>query len=191
LILLDFGAIHDCAGTSCPTSLDNPSCCPCKTSGSSSCSCQSMYMMNAFSNIITNSFSPCSVEMMCGFLPQIGTCLLNPDELTTTIASGICGNGIKDSGEDCDCGTSCDTDPCCTTSCKFKSGAVCHDKNDVCCSGCKLKGNGTLCRSSKGVCDAAEYCDGNSASCPRDEFATSGQTCGDGLTCASGVCTSR
>jgi hypothetical protein len=189
--ILDFGAIHDCSGSSCPTSNNNPSCCPCKSSDSSSCSCQSMYMMNAFSNIILNSFSPCSVEMICGFLPEIGTCLLEPNELTTTIASGICGNGVKDAGEDCDCGTNCDTDPCCTSSCKFKSGAVCHDKNDVCCSGCNFKANGTQCRSSMGACDVAEYCNGSSGSCPRDAFAPSGQTCGDGLTCASGVCTNR
>jgi hypothetical protein len=70
---------------------------------------------------------------------------------------------------------------------------VCDPSNEECCtSQCSFQTNGTVCRPSTGPCDPQEVCSGTSAGCPTDLTAPDGQSCGnDGLTCASGRCTSR
>jgi hypothetical protein len=82
---------------------------------------------------------------------------------------------------------------------------------------CQIAGSGTVCRPSvDSRCDKEETCDGSNAACPKDEFEANGEFflqldrftsvaeliylvgldltgkgCGNGLSCASGVCTSR
>jgi hypothetical protein len=46
---------------------------------------------------------------------------------------------------------------------------------------------------SRGECDIEETCTGNNSTCPEDKTENDGKSCGSsgGLSCASGVCTSR
>lgn len=48
-----------------------------------------------------------------------------------------------------------------------------------------------MCRPAVTSCDIAEFCTGRSAECPKDYYIRDGVTCDEGLTCASGQCTSR
>jgi choice-of-anchor A domain-containing protein len=70
------------------------------------------------------------------------------------IPTAICGNGIIETGEDCDGGA------CCTATCKFESAA-------------------TTCRGAAGECDVAEKCSGTSSDCPTDVIKPSGTRCGE------------
>lgn len=76
--------------------------------------------------------------------------------------------------------------------CKFRSGAVCDPSNSACCTdSCQYAAAGTVCRQAvQATCDFAETCTGNNATCPPDRTAEDGTSCGDGLQCASGRCTS-
>ncbi|KAJ3078816.1 hypothetical protein HK102_004222, partial [Quaeritorhiza haematococci] len=206
----NFGAIHDCISSQCPVSCaesagtpgssGSSSSCPCCPCGSGTgCDCQGQFLMHPTDNSKQDAFSPCSVRAICGWYPRLGTCLKEPNALRT-ITTGICGNGVREGNEQCDCGSQCANDPCCEgTTCKLKPGAVCDERNDECCQGCRLKANGTVCRASNGVCDFAEVCDGVNATCPRNAFVPDGTACtltsggknSTGTTCASGVCTSR
>lgn len=122
------------------------------------------------------------------------TCLLDPSQATVkTISLQQCGNGIVESGEDCDPGQG-NTSPCCDSStCKLTSGAVCDPSSSSCCTQqCGFAPSGQVCRAAKSTqCDVAETCTGNSSSCPADVTMPNGMSCGsNGLACASGQCTS-
>lgn len=126
-------------------------------------------------------------------------CLLDPDPTRQTLSLGMCGNGIVESGEDCDPGIAGNntSSPCCDPStCKFRTGAVCDPMSSDCCTlECQFAPSTTVCRPAvDSQCDTAETCSGTSAWCPKDEFAPNGQSCGSGngtnLACAGGVCTS-
>ncbi|CAG8501757.1 3164_t:CDS:10 [Acaulospora morrowiae] len=187
-----FGAIHDCVASTCPCGTGACSCCPLD---SNTCDAQGKYIMNPTSDVLTNDFSPCSIRDICYAFPGLGTCLLDPGQGSKVIlSSAMCGNGLKEQGEDCDCGTDCDKDPCCDGStCKFKNGAVCDDLNDMCCTNCSYKPANTICRPSSSECDIVEYCNGTSGVCPSDAHVADGTSCGNssGLACANGQCTSR
>jgi hypothetical protein len=182
-----FGAVHDCID-----SCNN--CCSC----GSSCSC-GKFIMSPTSDVTTNEFSPCTSTTICNKLPVLGKCLQDPGT-RTTITGNVCGNGVKEPGEDCDCGPaegeSCRNNKCCDgATCKYKNGAQCSDNNDLCCQDCKVKAAGAPCRPSRGVCDVEEKCDGNSGVCPIDKYIDDLSTCAiDSSTqgqCASGDCTNR
>ncbi|KAJ1789624.1 hypothetical protein LPJ59_005310, partial [Coemansia sp. RSA 2399] len=191
----NFGAMHDCTSQDCPcTGAACPSCCPC----SDKCDCGAKYIMNPTSPVASDDFSPCSVKNMCATIKSTAIqCLQDPGQ-RNTLSPGMCGNGIKEPGEECDCGTSdeCATDPCCDAkTCKLKPGAKCADSNDLCCSKCNVMPRDSVCRPKYSECDIAEICDGQSAECPSDKHVADGSACGSnstsGLKCASGQCTSR
>ncbi|KAJ2611769.1 hypothetical protein EV177_003329 [Coemansia sp. RSA 1804] len=191
----NFGAMHDCTSQECPCSGSSCSgCCPC----SDKCDCSAKYIMNPTSPVSSDDFSPCSIKNMCATIKSTAVqCLQDPGK-RNTLSAGMCGNGIKEEGEECDCGTSdeCASDPCCDAkTCKLKSGAQCADANDLCCSQCKVMAKDSVCRPKYSECDIAEICDGVSAECPADKHVDDGSACGnntqDGLKCASGQCTSR
>ncbi|KAJ1949409.1 hypothetical protein FBU59_001157, partial [Linderina macrospora] len=190
----NFGASHDCTSQDCPCSGDAcNSCCPC-TDG---CDCKGKYIMNPTSPVTSDDFSPCSIRNICKTIKSAGVqCLQDPGG-RSTLATAMCGNGIKEQGEECDCGTSeaCKNDPCCDAStCKLKQGAKCADINDLCCDKCQIRPKDTVCRGKYSECDIAEVCDGTSATCPDDKHVKDGTSCGNstsGLKCASGQCTSR
>ncbi|KAI8335012.1 Metallo-peptidase family M12-domain-containing protein [Chlamydoabsidia padenii] len=181
-----FGALHDCTAQTCPCSGSNCQCCPLS---STQCDAGGTYIMNPVNNASAGEFSPCTLNTICGLFTSLGTCLQDPGSKTTT-GLKMCGNGIKEDGEDCDSNGK-DT-PCCDAkTCKFKPGAKCDDYNDLCCTQCQIRPANYECRPSSGPCDVAEVCDGTSGNCPIDKFKDDGSECGNGVQCASGQCTSR
>lgn len=174
-------------------------------------------------------FSACSIADICGKLTYLGSCLIEeggglqqarfiglskgakldpvksssvPLKMPNLIA--VCGNGIREADEECDCGDQCESDNCCGDDCKFKAGSACSDFNDPCCRGCQLipafenyvcNQGGSLANTS---CRVNSYCTGESASCPISQAKADGTPCGltrlindrSGV-CSSGVCTTR
>lgn len=190
-----FGAVHDCMSTTCASSntVSASQCCPLSAN---TCDAGEKYIMNPSTSSGITNFSPCSIGNICSALGRnsVKSTCLSDNKGVTTITGQQCGNGIVEDGEDCDCGgeEGCGNNACCDpTTCKFKSGAVCDDSNEACCSSCQFASNGTTCRASTGDCDPAETCTGSSALCPADVTTPDGQSCGNGLRCASGQCTSR
>ncbi|KAJ2042590.1 hypothetical protein H4S04_007217 [Coemansia sp. S16] len=186
----NFGATHDCTAQDCPCPAGGcKACCACD----GDCNCNAKYIMNPTSPVSSDDFSPCSIRNMCATVGS-AQCLQDPGS-RQTLSAGMCGNGIKEAGEECDCGTSaeCNADPCCDgATCRLRKGAVCADSNDACCSKCQLRGAGAVCRASYSECDLQEVCDGQSPECPADKHVKDGSSCGDSdLRCASGQCTSR
>ncbi|KAI8059505.1 Metallo-peptidase family M12-domain-containing protein [Gongronella butleri] len=180
-----FGAQHDCTADTCAGG-SAQSCCPLS---STQCDAGGTYIMNPVNNASAGEFSPCTINTVCSGLPKLDSCLQDPGTRRTT-GLGMCGNGIKENGEDCDVGQN-STACCDATTCKFKPGARCEDKNDGCCQNCQIRSAGYVCRPSSGACDDQEVCDGNTGDCPADVHKTDGSDCGNGLQCASGQCTSR
>ncbi|KAH0623113.1 hypothetical protein JD844_031085 [Phrynosoma platyrhinos] len=145
------------------------------------------------------AFSSCSIEDFQNFIKFKGApCLSNRPNLKLYYkkrnARGrpICGNGILEPGEKCDCGSAkeCKYSKCCTSTCTFQRGAVCS--NELCCEDCKFKARNTICRSAvDNVCDFPEYCNGSSASCPADVYVQNGFKCGSNTGfCYGGSCQS-
>ncbi|GAA5901805.1 hypothetical protein JCM8208_003593 [Rhodotorula glutinis] len=186
----NFGAIHDCA-SGCSLS---GGCCPLSTS---TCNANADYIMSPVSEKNVSTFSPCSIGNICSTLSNSlnTTCLATPGLASNppVISLNSCGDGIVSQDEECDPGSNTD-DPCCDAStCRFRQGAVCSPRNSLCCTAqCQVANNGTVCRPSvDSRCDIAETCNGTSSACPADEYKNDGSGCGDGLSCATGVCTSR
>src|SRR5690606_17198816 len=99
------------------------------------------------------------------------SCLVSNRDVTV-LTENVCGNGIVEAGEDCDCGgeEGCAGNTCCDPkTCKFTSGSVCDDSNEECCSGCQFRSSDSVCRESHGPCDPEERCTGNSGMCPEDK----------------------
>ncbi|KAI8849148.1 Metallo-peptidase family M12B Reprolysin-like-domain-containing protein [Chytridium lagenaria] len=191
----NFGANHDCDATTCGCQgLDACLCCRCP-SGRNGCDCEGSFLMHPTDNAKTSSFSDCSITSICTTLSDNSrsNCLSDTANLPT-VTENICGNGVREANEECDCGDaeSCRADPCCDgTVCKLKAPAVCDDLNDNCCLNCQLRPKDSVCRPSIGVCDYAETCSGTNKTCPADTFHPDKEGCGNGLACASGQCTSR
>ncbi|CAI6098448.1 hypothetical protein V2G26_001054 [Clonostachys chloroleuca] len=188
-----FGAVHDCASSTCPVSTTTQSCCP---FSSSTCDAGGKYIMNPSTESGITNFSPCSIGNICsGLLGTVDDECLSDNKDIGTFTGSQCGNGIVESGEDCDCGgeKGCTNNSCCdATTCKYKTNAVCDPDNERCCtSSCQFLSKGTVCRESTGQCDPEETCPGDAGDCPTDSHLKDGDGCGNGLHCASGQCTSR
>ncbi len=133
-----------------------------------------------------------------------------PGIWTFQIRSGavtLCGNAIREMGEDCDdgnvtpgdgCGARCNTelplgaacaiDPDCRSG--FCVSGICCDRLcDGDCEACASSGlctpepSTTVCRSPADACDAVETCDGSSGFCPADLLEPDGTACPDGDLC--------
>ncbi|KAI8884493.1 zincin, partial [Backusella circina FSU 941] len=181
-----FGAIHDCNSITCPCVGSSCRCCP---FSDNECDAKEKFFMNPTSNSTATEFSPCSINMVCSQLSNHLSCLHDPGTRNTA-ALQMCGNGIKEVDEDCDTGGK-DSTCCNSKTCKFKNGAVCDDFSDPCCNNCQLRPHNYTCRNSISECDIPEFCSGETADCPKDTFKPDLTSCGDGLQCASGHCTSR
>lgn len=186
----NFGAKHDCVGN---CSMAGDQCCPC----GNGCDCFGKFIMNPESSLNGGStFSDCSRKAICKTINTYGTCITSSEQIPT-YSFAMCGNGIREKGEDCDCGgkVGCEENPCCDyKTCKYKKGAVCDDKNDSCCKNCQPKPANTVCRPKTGECDVEERCDGKTGFCPKDIVIPNGTPCSNSssnLKCGNGVCTSR
>ncbi|MEO8602739.1 MAG: hypothetical protein ABI629_09195 [bacterium] len=96
--------------------------------------------------------------------------------------TSACGNGVLDTGEQCDTGVDNGTGTsCCTGSCQFRgAGQSCRpvsgdcDVAEVCtgtigfCPGNAVVAINTVCRPATGACDYAETCNGSFPACPPD-----------------------
>lgn len=120
----NFGAVHDCDAAACKAcNGDECQCCPC-----GQCDCQGKYVMNPESGgLNVKDFSPCTQKDVCDKISILASCLKQPGS-KQLIKGSVCGNGIKEEGEECDCGTAaeCRSDPCCTKDCKLKPNSQCR-----------------------------------------------------------------
>ncbi|KAI0063137.1 hypothetical protein BV25DRAFT_1907244 [Artomyces pyxidatus] len=188
----NFGAIHDCADGCNSTS----SCCPLTTS---SCDANSQFLMSPVATAGEMVFSQCTIGNICSLMESttanhVNTgCLADPDPTRQTISLQMCGNGIVESGEECDPGKGSNSTCCDPATCKFRAGALCDPGSAPCCTAsCQFAPATQVCRpAADATCDTPEVCTGNSSACPADVFAPNGQSCGaGGLACATGHCTS-
>lgn len=187
------GAIHDCTFSHCDGSCTDfleCQCCQCE-----GCNCMGKFLMDPENGgIDAVDFSMCSIKDICDKVPYIGTCLKDPGAYKKDLIA-VCGNGIREGDEECDCGgeAGCKDNRCCTKDCKYTSGSKCNDSNDVCCRDCQLitPESKQVCRIATSSCQEDAFCDGKTATCPAVVTKADGETCGDGLQCASGICTSR
>lgn len=192
-----FGAVHDCT-TGCSISGNlavqggSSTCCP---QSSGSCSDAGAHIMSPVASESTTIFSPCSIGNVCTLLSGgLNTSCIETQGQRETVSAQQCGNGILETaaGEECDAGP--DGSACCTSDCRLVNGAVCDPASSVCCEDtCQFASSSTVCRPSKDSsdCDTVEYCSGTSDQCPTDTFRDNGDSCGNGLSCANGRCTSR
>ncbi|XP_061551801.1 disintegrin and metalloproteinase domain-containing protein 17a isoform X2 [Phycodurus eques] len=104
--------------------------------------------------------------------------------------SKVCGNSRVEEGEECDPGLlHLYDDPCCLSSCKFKFGSQCSDRNSPCCTNCRFKLAGTRCQEPiSATCKGIASCTGNSSRCPPPENAIDDTVCVDNGRCRNGEC---
>ncbi|KAK3597351.1 hypothetical protein CHS0354_034594 [Potamilus streckersoni] len=181
-----FGSPHDV--------LSNPLCSPGSDYGN--------YIMYPYANDGSkpnhNEFSPCSIS-------YIYPVILNKGHCFEVNYGPICGNGIVENGEECDCGDQniC-TDTCCTPSdirpslgfdppCTFRrsNDKVCSPKTRPCCTeNCQFTSltDQKVCRV-KTDCKSESFCNGNSSTCPDSDVMPEGMLCDSGTRiCVSGMC---
>ncbi|XP_032304760.1 disintegrin and metalloproteinase domain-containing protein 32-like isoform X3 [Coturnix japonica] len=125
------------------------------------------------------TFSSCSAADLEQFLQQNPNCpFLRALWVHPNPKVAICGNGVVEHSEQCDCGGDvvCAKDACCTRQCKLKPGSMCS--LGLCCEKCQFKAPNTLCRPAADTqCDLPEFCNGSSASCPTDVYVQDGHSC--------------
>ncbi|XP_058231017.1 zinc metalloproteinase-disintegrin-like brevilysin H2a isoform X2 [Hemibagrus wyckioides] len=161
----------------------------------SSCACagETCIMAAYLSYNIPQLFSTCSLANYEQFLnSRSPECLLNKPQAKDLLQPAVCGNGFRETGEDCDCGSELEcTNPCCNaTTCTLTKGSECAEGE--CCQNCKIADTSLLCRPMRDECDLPEYCTGNSSSCPEDFFAVNGLPCKDSTGyCYNGQCPKR
>ncbi|THH09423.1 hypothetical protein EW145_g2035 [Phellinidium pouzarii] len=191
----NFGAIHDCQD-GCGTSNNSVVCCPMSTS---TCNANDAFIMSPVTSSSQKIFSQCTIGNICSLMSSSAaghvnsSCIVDPDPSRKILSLNMCGNGIVESGEDCDPGQNGTSSCCDSSTCKFTSGAVCDPSSSSCCTNsCQFAPSTQVCRpAADPSCDIAETCTGNSSSCPTDIFQPNGKSCGsDELSCANGVCTS-
>ncbi|XP_010615456.1 disintegrin and metalloproteinase domain-containing protein 5 isoform X3 [Fukomys damarensis] len=150
----------------------------------------------AYSGVLTH-FSTCSLDSFKSLASRSGLdCLKNnPHDKPVYKQSSrkrICGNSVREEGEECDCGTklNCTHTKCCDpTSCRKKGSVVCGS-GECCTTDCQLKKANTLCRPSiDKECDFDEFCTGKQGDCVPDTYARDGSHCdAGGAFCFGGIC---
>uniref|UniRef100_A0A8C2HIF3 Disintegrin and metalloproteinase domain-containing protein 10 n=1 Tax=Cyprinus carpio TaxID=7962 RepID=A0A8C2HIF3_CYPCA len=138
-----------------------------------------------------NKFSVCSVKNISQVLEKkSGSCFVESGQ-------PICGNGLVEPGEECDCGYSDQCkDECCydanqpdNRKCKLKPNKVCSPSQGPCCRAeCSYKGRNEKCRE-ESECAHQGMCNGASAQCPTSEPKANFTAChGDTQVCLNGGC---
>ncbi|XP_050669328.1 uncharacterized protein LOC126968374 [Leptidea sinapis] len=141
-----------------------------------------------------NKFSPCSLRAID---PVLNNKARSSKGCFTEPQPAICGNGVVEEGEECDCGWASEcTDVCCRPQavrphykpCTLTEHSVCSPSQGPCCTAsCTLK-FGDKCRSDNGCRDAA-HCDGKRAACPTSRHKPNRTRCDKELVCFMGECT--
>ncbi|XP_023214033.1 disintegrin and metalloproteinase domain-containing protein 10-like isoform X2 [Centruroides sculpturatus] len=143
-------------------------------------------------------FSPCSKkELYETIYSQQGHCLKKKSK-------SVCGNGITELGEECDCGrrdACAETDKCCNppgskAECTLKkyTATFCSPREGDCCNEkCEIisKEKNHKCFSYIPCQIPILTCDGTSPVCPRIPLADGTPCLGSSSTCRHGVCTSN
>ena len=135
-------------------------------------------------------WSSCSKADLEEGFNALGTARCLSNMPYNSMGDPVCGNGIREGDEVCDCGSEQEcTDPCCNAAtCQLASGAQCS-AGACCTSTCQFVSYGTECREALGDCDIAEYCSGDSSDCPADDHQRDGISCNnDAGYCVSGMC---
>ncbi|XP_043266716.1 disintegrin and metalloproteinase domain-containing protein 10-like isoform X2 [Venturia canescens] len=143
-----------------------------------------------------NRFSPCSLNSIN---PVLNTKARSPKGCFTEPQASLCGNGVVEEGEECDCGWGEDCrDSCCfpqrryppaeETPCTLTPGSICSPSQGPCCTTeCKLR-FGDKCRDDNG-CRDASFCDGRAPYCPPSINKPNKTICNQELVCFMGECT--
>uniref|UniRef100_A0A8C0X6Y5 Disintegrin and metalloproteinase domain-containing protein 18 n=1 Tax=Castor canadensis TaxID=51338 RepID=A0A8C0X6Y5_CASCN len=160
------------------------------------CSCPTatcIMQQEAVSSSGVKIFSNCSMHDYKLFISNFeAKCLHNFSSLQTLYQNqSVCGNGILEPNEECDCGKEkeCQFKKCCDyKTCKLKNSAKCGS-GPCCTSDCEVLA-GTPCRQSLDQeCDFTEYCNGTSSDCAPDTYALNGHLCRLGSAyCYNGRC---
>uniref|UniRef100_A0A8K9WNA1 Disintegrin and metalloproteinase domain-containing protein 10 n=1 Tax=Oncorhynchus mykiss TaxID=8022 RepID=A0A8K9WNA1_ONCMY len=138
-----------------------------------------------------NKFSVCSVRNISQVLEKKrGSCFVESGQ-------PICGNGLVEPGEECDCGYSDQCrDQCCydagqpdNRKCKLKPNKVCSPSQGLCCTPeCFYKGRNEKCRE-ESECAHQGMCNGGTAQCPTSEPKANFTAChGETQVCLNGGC---
>uniref|UniRef100_A0A8C7UY91 Disintegrin and metalloproteinase domain-containing protein 10 n=1 Tax=Oncorhynchus mykiss TaxID=8022 RepID=A0A8C7UY91_ONCMY len=138
-----------------------------------------------------NKFSICSVRNISQVLEKKrGNCFVESGQ-------PICGNGLVEAGEQCDCGYSDQCkDECCYNAneadgnkCKLKPGKICSPSQGPCCTPtCNFKGSNDMCRE-ESECAEQGMCNGGTAQCPTSEPKANFTAChGETQVCLNGGC---
>ncbi|XP_035252428.1 disintegrin and metalloproteinase domain-containing protein 10-like [Anguilla anguilla] len=141
--------------------------------------------------LYNNKFSICSIRNI--------TQVLEKKRASCFVESGqpICGNGLVEEGEECDCGyrDQC-KDQCCHDAdntegkkCKLRPGKVCSPSQGPCCTPeCGYKSNMEKCRE-ESECAHQGMCNGVIPRCPTSEPKANFTAChGDTQVCLNGGC---
>ncbi|KAM0730593.1 Disintegrin and metalloproteinase domain-containing protein 10 [Formica fusca] len=143
-----------------------------------------------------NRFSPCSLNAIN---PVLNSKARSPKGCFTEPQVSLCGNGVVEEGEECDCGWEEDCrDSCCfpqrryppaeETPCTLTPRSVCSPSQGPCCTAeCNLR-FGDKCRDDNG-CRDASFCDGRSPYCPPSINKPNKTICNRELVCFMGECT--
>ncbi|KAL4613367.1 disintegrin and metalloproteinase domain-containing protein 10 [Arapaima gigas] len=140
-----------------------------------------------------NKFSICSVRNI--------SLVLEKKRASCFVESGqpICGNGLVETDEECDCGYSdqCKEDCCFDANqpdgkkCKLKFGRMCRQvpsQGPCCTAQCTYKSSQEKCRE-ESECAHQGMCNGVTAQCPASEPKANFTSChGDTQVCLNGVC---
>ncbi|XP_033331022.2 disintegrin and metalloproteinase domain-containing protein 10 isoform X1 [Megalopta genalis] len=143
-----------------------------------------------------NRFSPCSLTAIN---PVLNSKARSPKGCFTEPQVSLCGNGVVEEGEGCDCGWEEDCrDSCCfpqrrypprgETPCTLRAGSVCSPSQGPCCTAeCDLR-FGDKCRDDNG-CRDTSFCDGRTPHCPPSINKPNKTICNREFVCFMGECT--
>ncbi|XP_017297657.1 disintegrin and metalloproteinase domain-containing protein 10 isoform X2 [Kryptolebias marmoratus] len=138
-----------------------------------------------------NKFSICSIRNISAVLQK------KRNDCFVESGQPICGNGLVEGEEQCDCGYSDQCkDECCYNAneaedkkCKLKPGKKCSPSQGPCCQpNCEFKGTGNKCREAS-ECALEGSCNGLTAMCPASEPKANLTTCNaETQVCINGAC---
>lgn len=142
------------------------------------------------------NFSECSRDQMG---PILHALVASSKFCFKQYNGSLCGNGIVEEGEECDCGYGTDCkETCCNDAsqeinkCKLKPGKQCSPSQGPCCdSQCNFAPASTVCMHST-ECLENVMCSGRNATCPHNDptyFKPDKTECNSGTqVCKAGVC---